>query len=120
MTMKQPQRGVYRSLRGKEVDMTKLINQNELTVAVGNVKVNARGDEIGPGGRIIRKEEDIVTAARGQNASGYQQPVINEQLQQSVTPPESPSSKTAGPTQQKPQMKQNVKDISKMDPAGDE
>ena len=35
--------------------MNRLFMQNELTVAVGNVKVNARGDELGPGGRIIKK-----------------------------------------------------------------
>jgi hypothetical protein len=28
---------------------------------VGNARVNARGDELGPGGKIIRKREDIMT-----------------------------------------------------------
>jgi hypothetical protein len=60
MAMKEQQRAVYRSMQGKEVDMNKLINQNEMTVAVGNVKVNARGDELGPGGRIARKREDVM------------------------------------------------------------
>ena len=59
MAMKEQQRQVYRSMQGKEVDMNRLINQNEMTVAVGNVKVNARGDELGPGGRIIRKYEEV-------------------------------------------------------------
>ena len=58
--MKEQQRQVYRSMQGKEVDMHKLVMQNEMTVAVGNVKVNARGDELGPGGKIIRKREDIL------------------------------------------------------------
>lgn len=47
-------------MQGKEVDMNKLINQNEMTVAVGNVRVNARGDELGPGGKIIKKYEEVV------------------------------------------------------------
>ena len=47
--MKEQQRTVYRSANGKEVDMEKLRNQNELTLAVGNARVNARGDELGPG-----------------------------------------------------------------------
>ena len=59
--MKEQQRTVYRSANGKEVDMEKLRNQNELTLAVGNARVNARGDEIGPGGKIIRKREDVVS-----------------------------------------------------------
>ena len=62
MAMKEQQRAVYRSMQGKEIDMEKLRNQNELTVAVGNVKVNARGDELGPGGKIIRKREEVINA----------------------------------------------------------
>lgn len=61
--MKEQQRQVYRSMQGKEVDMHKLVMQNEMTVAVGNIKVNARGDELGPGGKIIRKREDVLGAA---------------------------------------------------------
>lgn len=58
--MKEQPRTVYRSMQGKEVDMNKLISQNEMTVAVGNLKTNARGDELGPGGRIIKKREDVI------------------------------------------------------------
>jgi hypothetical protein len=47
---------LHRSAKGKLVDMNKLMNQNELTVAVSNVRINARGDELGPGGQIIRKQ----------------------------------------------------------------
>lgn len=50
----------YVSMRGKVVDMELLKKMNELVPAVGNAKVNARGDELGPGGKIIRKREDIV------------------------------------------------------------
>lgn len=56
----EQKRQVYRSMQGKEVDMNKLAMANEMTVAVGNVKVNARGDELGPGGKIVRKREDIL------------------------------------------------------------
>jgi hypothetical protein len=60
MAMKEQQRQVYRSMQGKEVDMGKLVMKNEMTMAVGNVKVNARGDELGPGGKIIKKREDAL------------------------------------------------------------
>jgi hypothetical protein len=50
----------HRSMRGKIVDMDLLRKRNELTPAVGNARVNARGDELGPGGQIIRKREDVV------------------------------------------------------------
>jgi hypothetical protein len=39
--------------------MEKLRNLNETTLAVGNSRVNARGDEIGPGGKIVRRREDV-------------------------------------------------------------
>ncbi len=61
--MKEQQRQVYRSMQGKEVDMQKLVMANEMTVAVGNVKVNARGDELGPGGKIIKKREEAMREA---------------------------------------------------------
>lgn len=61
MAMKEVGRKVYKSMQGKEVDLDKLRLRNEMTLAVGNAKVNARGDEIGPGGKIIRKREDIMT-----------------------------------------------------------
>jgi hypothetical protein len=47
-------------MQGREIDLEKLISQNELTPAIGNTRVNARGDELGPGGKIIRRREDIV------------------------------------------------------------
>jgi hypothetical protein len=58
--MKEQARKSYRSMLGTEVDMEKLRNQNELELAVGNARVNARGDEIGPGGKIIRKREEVM------------------------------------------------------------
>ena len=51
---------VYRTFQGREIDMEKLARANELTPAVGNAGVNARGDKLGPGGKIIQKREDIV------------------------------------------------------------
>jgi len=50
----------YRSMQGKVVDFEKLTAKNELVPAIGNVRVNARGDELGPGGTIIKKREDIM------------------------------------------------------------
>ncbi len=50
----------YTSMQGKEIDMEKLALRNELSVAVGNMKVNARGDELGAGGKITRTREQIL------------------------------------------------------------
>jgi len=50
----------YKTMQGREVDMDKLMRANELMPAIGNVRVNARGDELGPGGTIIRKREEVM------------------------------------------------------------
>jgi hypothetical protein len=60
MALKGNARKTYKTMRGKVVDMEQLQQRNELTPAVGNARVNARGDELGPGGQIIRKKEDIL------------------------------------------------------------
>jgi hypothetical protein len=49
-------------MQGKEIDMDKLMTKHELMPAIGNAGVNARGDELGPGGKIIRKREEIMSA----------------------------------------------------------
>lgn len=50
----------HTSMQGKEVDMEKMALRNELSVAVGNMRVNARGDELGAGGQIVRTREQIL------------------------------------------------------------
>lgn len=44
----------YRTAQGKVVDMSVLAAKNEKTRAVGNMKVNARGDTIDAMGKIIK------------------------------------------------------------------
>ena len=60
MSMKEAARPVHRSMQGKEIDLDKLRMRNEMTIAVGNARVNARGDELGPGGKIIKKREEVM------------------------------------------------------------
>lgn len=60
MAQRQKGRKIYTTMQGKQVDMDLLRKKNELTPAVGNAKVNARGDLLGPGGRIIKKREEVV------------------------------------------------------------
>lgn len=45
---------IYRSALGSQIDMDNLRLNNEATIAIGNMKVNARGDELGAGGRIAK------------------------------------------------------------------
>lgn len=51
---------VYRTAQGKTIDMDKLRLSNENTIAVGNMKVNARGDQLGPGGAIAKTRNEVM------------------------------------------------------------
>ena len=51
---------IYRSARGKAVDIGALMLQNEHTRAVGNMKVNARGDRINANNEIIEPRTQVV------------------------------------------------------------
>jgi len=51
---------VYKSAQGKSVDMGRLALQNEKTRAVGNMKVNARGDVVNDTNKVIAKKNEQV------------------------------------------------------------
>ena len=108
MAMKEQQRSVYRTARGRELDMNKMVNQNELTIAVGNAKVNARGDKLGPDGKIIQRREDLQRAndsvAIPEQISIREAPVVAKSIVE--------KSKTA-PVK-------TIKNVVDMDPEGNE
>lgn len=51
---------VYKTARGKTIDMDKVKLSNERVAAVGNMKVNARGDTLGAGGQIIAGRNQVM------------------------------------------------------------
>jgi len=65
----------YTSVRGKEIDMEKLSLRNEKTPAVGNMRVNARGDELGEGGKIVRTREQVLQDYYAQNPGAQREEV---------------------------------------------
>lgn len=66
---------IYSSVRGKEIDMEKLSLRHEKTPAVGNMRVNARGDELGEGGKIIRTREQVLQDYYAQNPGAMREEV---------------------------------------------
>ncbi len=62
-------------MRGKEVDMEKMGLRFEKTPAVGNMKVNARGDEIGEGGKVVRTREQVLQDYYAQNPNALREEV---------------------------------------------
>lgn len=51
---------VYKTANGKRINIDAIVSQNEESIAVGNMRVNARGDELGPGGRVERTRERVM------------------------------------------------------------
>ena len=103
MAAKPQPKTIYRTAKGAQIDLIKLINQNEMTVAGGNARVNARGDKLGPNGQIIQKREEIIAANTNQS--------IPDQL--NVRQADVPPAAAKTPTKK-------TKDVSDMDPEGNE
>lgn len=50
----------HTSYRGSIIDMDMLKYQNQHQVALGNAKLNARGDKIGTGGTVVKTREELI------------------------------------------------------------
>ena len=50
----------HTTARGMPIDMDRLRLANEHEIAIGNMKVNARGDQLGPGGKVIKTRAQIM------------------------------------------------------------
>jgi hypothetical protein len=62
---------VYKTARGKMIDIDKVKLVNETTVAVGNMRVNARGDQLGIGTQITQGRNYIMDQVYAVPDSGY-------------------------------------------------
>jgi hypothetical protein len=69
----------YKTAQGKVIDMAALAAKNEKVRAVGNMKVNARGDTIDGSNRII-------TPVTQKVGSSYQKTVGNKSAHTKVAP----------------------------------
>ena len=54
------ERKIYKKMQGKTLDFDHLRLSNELVPAVGNMKVNARGDQLDTKGNIVKTRDEIV------------------------------------------------------------
>ncbi len=81
---------VYRTQKGKMIDMEAMRIANERTVAAGNMNVNAKGDEI-KGGKVVKPVRERVRQqrpAKTQVARTSIKPPIKKADAQINTPPE--------------------------------
>lgn len=72
---------LYKTMQGVEFDLEKFMSTNETTPAIGNLRVNARGDELGPGGKIVRKREEIVAEYYDDNPKAKPRKKASETLE---------------------------------------
>ena len=78
-------KNIYRSAQGRSIDMDAMRINNEQAVAVGNMKVNARGDELGPGGTVVRTRNQIVQDYYNSNAVYTKERVADQAHQTQVS-----------------------------------
>lgn len=101
----------YRTAQGKMIDLDSIILTNEQTIAVGNMNVNARGDELGPGGQVVARRNQnmndyyrLNTNSTGRNKTQVEAPapipVRQQQMMESAQPDEVDN--TAEPAPQPP------------------
>jgi len=60
MVARAPRKKMYRTMQGKMIDIEKLRAANEDTRAIGNMNVNARGDELGIKGQIVKPKSEVM------------------------------------------------------------
>ena len=53
-------KNIYKTAQGQSIDIDNLRLVNESTIAVGNMKVNARGDQVAPDGEVIKTRNELM------------------------------------------------------------
>jgi hypothetical protein len=86
----------HRSAMGKSIDMASLRAQNEKTRAIGNMRVNSRGDTIDSNGNVIqdnnkRVNEYYMKAVMNRAARGELPVLSGRSTQPAVTPTPAPT-----------------------------
>lgn len=76
-----------RSMRGDIIDMNALRSANEKTSAVGNAKMNARGDRLGRDGRVVKTKEQVVEEYYRSNPRAVEKAVPLRSIEDEVMTP---------------------------------
>jgi len=51
---------IHRTARGDAVDIDMVRLANESTIAIGNMRTNARGDQLGAGGKVVKTRSQVM------------------------------------------------------------
>jgi hypothetical protein len=85
---------IYRTAQGREVDFEAMLLRNEHVPAIGNMRVNARGDELGPDNVVLKNNNERVA-----EFYAVQEPDVSAQL--SITEDPLPDMVTEKPKTQR-------------------
>lgn len=83
---------IYKTVKGKTIDIDHVKLANENTIAVGNMKVNARGDLLGAGNQVAAGRNEVMdrvyavddgpVGGHSLNSRRQSQPVANDRSKQ--------------------------------------
>jgi hypothetical protein len=67
-----------KTMKGKSLDVTPILTKNETKIAIGNANMNARGDILGPGGKILKRREEVAQEYHNQNPKAVRRVSLKE------------------------------------------
>jgi hypothetical protein len=114
---------IYRTAGGKQIDMDALRVANEDYIAVGNMKTNARGDELGPGGKVIKTREEILADRKKEmdaQAKAQPNPTVPQNSPRKVTADTPVQSAVEKAKAQAPVQVDFPDDVDEQDPLSEE
>jgi hypothetical protein len=83
-------------MRGLHIDMDALRQANETSTAIGNGRMNARGDLLGQGGQIEVRREQIAREYHNRNPQGSQQVSLKPAMPDTFETPEQAMNRLTG------------------------
>lgn len=84
-----------KSIKGKEVNFTELKQKFGDTVAIGNANMNARGDLLGPGGKIIKTSEQLAREYHSTPPNATKNVPLSDEINQMLAAPAKPKVQTS-------------------------
>lgn len=75
----------HRTARGREFNMQAFVSNRGDTVAVGNTFRNAKGDLLGPGGKVIATAQEVTGKVYDQSAGSGKKAVKLNPMEQEIS-----------------------------------
>jgi hypothetical protein len=87
--------------RGKDLDMKALKLANSRTLAIGNVKMNAKGDLLGKGGKVIKTREELAVEYATNVGGAAKNVPLSEEINKMLQPTKASQAPKLQPSKEK-------------------